>query len=228
MRILVVAAHPDDEVLGCGGAILRHVAEGDEVHVVILAEGVTSRSLKRNVGEDFDKLSQLSNAAYEANESLGVTSLELFELPDNRMDSLDRLDVIKIVEKIVNKVKPEVVYTHHCGDVNIDHRIVHEAVCTACRPLPDSIVNTLLFFETPSSTEWMPAGSATPFIPNWYIDISEYLDRKLRVLEIYESEMRKWPHARSIAALDYLSKWRGASVGKKAAEAFVLGRHIKG
>jgi N-acetylglucosamine malate deacetylase 1 len=226
MKILVIAAHPDDEVLGCGGAILRHVANGDEVHVAIMAEGVTSRYLQRDTTSNSDELSKLAQAAHEANKCLGVKSLELYEFPDNRMDSLERLDVIKVVEGMINKIMPEIVYTHHCGDVNIDHRIVHEAVYTACRPVPESSVKTLLFFEVPSSTEWIPAGSATPFIPNWYVDISYYLDKKLMALRIYNSEMRKWPHTRSLEAVEHLSKWRGATIGKIAAEAFVLGRHI--
>lgn len=224
-KVLIVAAHPDDEVLGCGGAIAKHAAMGDEVHVVIMAEGVTSRSQQRDTEMYRRELGSLANVARKANALLGAASVTLHSLPDNRMDSLDRLDVIKLVEGEVARVEPEVIYTHHAGDLNIDHRIVHESVLTASRPQPDSPVKTLLFFEVPSSTEWMPGSSAPFFSPNWFEDISGSLDLKLQALECYQTEMRSWPHARSINALEHLARWRGASVGMEAAEAFVLGRN---
>ena len=223
-KILVLAAHPDDEILGCGGAMAKHVRAGDQVHVVLMAEGVTSRNEQRDAALDQDKLSQLASAAREANAVLGVTEVTMLHLPDNRMDSLDRLDVIKLVEAEIARVRPEMVYTHHAGDLNIDHRIIHESVLTACRPQPGHCVKTLLFFEVASSTEWMPASSAPMFAPNWFVDISSCLDLKLQALTCYESEMREWPHARSIKALESLARWRGASVGVEAAEAFMLGR----
>ena len=223
-KILVLAAHPDDEILGCGGAMAKHVRAGDQVHVVLMAEGVTSRNEQRDAALDQDKLSQLASAAREANAVLGVTEVTMLHLPDNRMDSLDRLDVIKLVEAEIARVRPEMVYTHHAGDLNIDHRIIHESVLTACRPQPGHCVKTLLFFEVASSTEWMPASSAPMFAPNWFVDISSCLDLKLQALTCYASEMREWPHARSIKALESLARWRGASVGVEAAEAFMLGR----
>ena len=227
-KILVVAAHPDDEVLGCGGTIAAHARSGDEVHVVIMAEGVTSRSQQRDTEMHRRELGSLADVARKANALLGVTSVTLHSLPDNRMDSLDRLDVIKLVEGEVERVSPEVVYTHHAGDLNIDHRIVHESVLTACRPQPGRPVKTLLFFEVPSSTEWMPGTSAPFFAPNWFVDISECLEVKLKALECYQTEMHSWPHARSLEALEHLARWRGASIGMEAAEAFVLGRNMIG
>jgi N-acetylglucosamine malate deacetylase 1 len=225
-KILVVAAHPDDEILGCGGSIAKHSAHGDEVHVLILAEGLTSRDVKRNREQHFDELSELAIAAQKANAILGVTSLELKALPDNRMDSLDCLDIVKVIEEMMEKLGPEIVYTHHSGDLNIDHRRTHEAVVTACRPLPSSPVHTLLFFEIASSTEFQTAGSAHPFNPNWFNDISETLGLKLEALEAYHMEMCPWPHARSLKSLEALAHWRGASIGVHAAESFVLGRLI--
>jgi N-acetylglucosamine malate deacetylase 1 len=224
--VLVVAAHPDDEVLGCGGTIAKHAAKGDAVHVLILAEGLTSRDQERNREHHSDDLSELAQAAQKANDILGVSSLQLKALPDNRMDSLDRLEIVKIVEKYVDKLKAEIVYTHHSGDLNIDHRRTHEAVVTACRPLPSSPVHTLLFFEVASSTEFQTAGSAHPFNPNWFNDISETLALKLEALEAYHMEMCPWPHARSLKSLEALAHWRGASIGVHAAESFVLGRLI--
>jgi LmbE family N-acetylglucosaminyl deacetylase len=225
-KILVIAAHPDDEILGCGGTMAAHAQAGDEVHVVIMAEGATSRGAERDTEADRHALAHLRKVAHEANGLLGATSVTLHGLPDNRMDSLDRLDVIKLVESEVQRVQPDTVYTHHAGDLNIDHRIVHESVLTACRPQPGHCVKTLLFFEIASSTEWMPGSSAPMFAPNWFADISHTLTLKLNALECYRSEMRPWPHARSIAALESLARWRGASVGMEAAEAFMLGRKL--
>lgn len=224
MKVLVVAAHPDDEVLGCGGTIARHVREGDRVHVMILAEGLTSRG-----GADAqsgEALARLGDAAHRANEILGVSALSMHGLPDNRLDTLDRLDVIKLVERKIAEYGPECVYTHHSGDVNVDHRIIHEAVNTACRPVPGHPVRRLLYFEIPSSTEWQVAGSAPPFLPDWFVNISETMSFKSAALQAYASEMRDWPHPRSFQAVEYLAKWRGASVGCDAAEGFMLGRMI--
>lgn len=226
MNVLVVAAHPDDEVLGCGGVIAKHSQQGDKVNILILAEGATSRDPQCNREKLQNELSALAQAAYRASEILGVTSLTLHDLPDNRMDSCDLLDVIKVIEQGIIQYRPEIIYTHHSGDVNIDHRRIHEAVVTAARPMPGSTVKTLLFFEVASSTEWQTPGSAPTFAPNWFVDVSETLNLKLKALAAYESEMRPWPHARSIAALEHLACWRGASVGVEAAEAFILGRNL--
>lgn len=225
-NVLVVAAHPDDEILGCGGTIARHIRDGDEVCVLIMAEGVTSRDTQRDRSAHTAELSELAQAAHAANKILGTTSLILKNLPDNRMDSLDRLDVIKIVEEFVQAQRPTIIYTHHAGDVNIDHRRIHEVMVTACRPIPGQPVSTLLFFEVASSTEWQSPISAPVFAPNWFIDISSTLDLKLEALRAYHTEMHPWPHARSVEALQHLAKWRGATVGVSAAEAFVLGRNI--
>lgn len=226
MQILIIAAHPDDEVLGCGGTIAKHVQNGDEVHVLILAEGVTSRDEVRERESRAGELSQLAQAAQGAGRILGVQSVELHDFPDNRMDAVDLLDVVKVVETAIDKYKPDMVYTHHAGDVNNDHRIVHQAVVTACRPFPGQCVTTLLFFEIPSSTEWQIAGVAPPFLPNYFVDISDCLDKKLKALKAYESEMRPWPHPRSLQAVEHLARWRGSMVGVEAAEGFVLGRKL--
>jgi LmbE family N-acetylglucosaminyl deacetylase len=226
VKILVVAAHPDDEVLGCGGAMARHALKGDKVKVVILAEGVTSRDVRRRPRKHADGLSALARSARSAGKVLGVGSVSLYGFPDNRMDSCDLLDIVKVVEQHVKNFKPDVIYTHFAGDLNIDHAITARAVLTACRPLPGSTIKRILFFEVPSSTEWQVSANATPFAPDYFIDIDSTLERKLEALKHYQSEMRKWPHARSIEAVVALARWRGASVGLGAAEAFVMGREI--
>lgn len=226
MSILVIAAHPDDEVLGCGGTIAKSVSQGLDVNVIIAAEGFTSRQQSRDPIASSSELESLRNCAYAASSILGVSNLDFLELPDNRMDSINLLDVVKLIEQKVDYYSPSTVFFHHCGDVNIDHTILHKAVCTACRPMPGSVVKSLISFEVPSSTEWQLPGSAPPFIPNWYVDISDFWEIKLRSLEAYAVEMRPWPHARSIEALWHLASLRGSQVGFKAAEAFCLLRKL--
>lgn len=223
---LVVAAHPDDEILGCGATIARLVDEGWLVHVLIVAEGATSRNETRNISANLIEVSELAIAANMANKILGTTSVELLSLPDNRMDSIDLLDVVKYVESAIRTHNPSLVFTHHSGDVNVDHRVLHEAVIAACRPQPNNKVKELLFFEIPSSTEWRPSSSGMTFSPNYFYDVSKYLSKKIDALMIYKSEMRDFPHPRSVDAVIHLAHWRGASVGCEAAEAFMLGRCI--
>ncbi len=231
-KVLVVAAHPDDEVLGCGGSIARHAAEGDEVHILIMAEGVTSRDATRDVHARREELSLLANTAKNVGSFLGAHSVELLSFPDNRMDILPLLDVVKEVETRLERVRPEVVYTHHHGDLNIDHQVTHKAVVTACRPFPGQSVRTLLFFEIPSNTDWQVASAGNVFTPQWFVDISgtdgasTFLDKKLEALKMYESEMRDYPHARSLRSMKGLALIRGAAVGNNASEGFVLGRNI--
>lgn len=223
--VVVVAAHADDEVLGCGGAIARYVEEGRPVHVLILGDGVSSRAnLESPI--DLKRLELRNNAAQIANDILGSTSLKQLGLPDNRMDKLDLLDVVKIIEGFINEHQPKTIFTHHAGDVNIDHRVVHDAVISACRPQPSYPIDELLFFEVASSTEWRPPSSGLMFNPNYFINISSSVEKKLQALAAYSEELRAFPHPRSIEAVEAQVRWRGATVGFNAAEAFILGRKI--
>lgn len=224
---LVVAAHPDDEVLGCGGTMARLADEGWAVHVLILAEGATSRDTRRDRAGKAEELSALALCANAAGRILGAASVQLHDFPDNRMDSVDLLDVIKVIEAAVAQHRPSRVFTHHAGDVNVDHAVLNAAVLAACRPQPGHPVREVVYFEVASSTEWQGAHSARTFCPGLYVDISTTLERKLRALAVYATEMRPFPHARSIPALEYLARWRGASVGLDAAEAFEVGRRIE-
>ena len=192
-----------------------------------MAEGATSRQKQRDRIQARHELSTLAKAAERAGEILGAKGVELLDLPDNRLDSLDRLDLIKEIEVRVARHQPQVVYVHHAGDVNVDHRRLHEAVVTACRPTPGKTIQRLLSYEVASSTEWQAPGSAPAFQPNWFVDISAQWARKRDALEAYDSEMRPWPHARSIEALEHLARWRGAQVGVEAAEAFCLLRQLE-
>ena len=222
--VLVVAAHPDDEILGCGGALAAHAATGDTVHVLVVAEGATSRDARRERDGRESELTRLKAAASRAASVIGTEEPQLLGLPDNRLDSMPLLDVIKPIEAVLEAVLPEIVYTHHAGDLNVDHRIVHQAVVTACRPLPGSPVKALYTFETVSSTEWQSGGD--PFRPQRWVDIEAFLSLKLRALEAYEAEMRPFPHARSADAVEALARVRGAAAGLKAAECFMVVREL--
>lgn len=226
MNYLILAAHPDDEVLGCGGSMAKWSQAGQEVHVLIMAEGATARDETRDRKSRKADLTHLAQTAQKGGDILGVASVELLSYPDNRMDSVDLLDVVKSIEERIDKLKPEVVVTHHSVDLNIDHQVVHQAVLAACRPQPGHPVKRILSYEVPSSTEWQSPTFGNPFAPNWFEDISETLKLKIQALEAYESEMREWPHARSIKAVEHLARWRGASVGREAAEAFMLVKRI--
>jgi len=222
--ILVLAAHPDDEALGCGGTIAKWSDEGAIVNVAFLADGVFSRA--RAECDQKIELDARRAAAQKACDILGVKSVFFGEFPDNRMDTIALLDIIKPVEALIGKYQPDTVFTHHAGDVNIDHQRIHEAVVTACRPQSGHPVKNLLCFEVPSSTEWQLPGSAPVFAPNWFEDISDTLDCKLAALDAYAAELRDWPHPRSRQAVEHLARWRGATVGVDAAEAFMLGRQM--
>jgi N-acetylglucosamine malate deacetylase 1 len=228
---LILAAHPDDEVLGCGGTMAKLAAEGAEVHVAFLADGVGSRG-----GADTCEtltlaarkaLEQRRAAARRACEILGAASVRFDDLPDNRLDTVPLLDITQRIETLVGEHRPELLITHHAGDLNVDHRRVHQAAITACRPQRGHPVKTLLTFEVASSTEWQPPGSGAPFLPNWFVDVSATIEQKLEALDAYAAELRGWPHPRSREGVEHLARWRGATIGCAAAEAFLVARVLR-
>lgn len=219
--VLVVAAHTDDEALGCGGTIVRHVKEGDTVYAVFMADGVTSRSVAGP-----KDLANRNSVAENARDILGIKECFYMGLPDNRMDSIPLLEVVQKLEPVIDRIKPNIVYTHYHGDLNVDHRITHQAVMTACRPLPGSSVRAIYAFEVMSSTEWATSGMH-PFTPDHFVNISDYLSIKLQALNEYREEMREIPHSRSIQHIEFLAYHRGHSVGIRAAEAFMSVRIIR-
>lgn len=223
-RVLVVAAHPDDELLGEGGTIRKLSNQGICCRAVILGEGITSRADSREEA-DIKQLDLLKRDAEKAARIVGYASIDFCALPDNRLDELALLDIIKRVSGYIEKYRPDTVFTHHHGDLNIDHRIVCEAVLTACRPVGDYTVERIYAFETPSSTEWNYT-YGEPFVPSVYFDVSETLEAKIKGMECYKSESARYPHPRSPEALRALAAVRGSSVGFDGAEAFMVLREV--
>lgn len=225
--VLVVAAHPDDEVLGCGGTLARHALAGDRVDVLILADGVTSRAAGIGGNAQTEvKLSRRQQAAGAAAAALGIGAPRMLTFPDNRLDTVPLLDVVQAVEDCMANSRPDIIYTHHGGDLNIDHEVAHRAVVTACRPIPGSRVQAIYTFEVCSSTDWISRQQGAPFQPCRYVDIHLTLQHKLAALRCYDEEMRAFPHTRSYAALEALARVRGAQVGLEAAEAFGVVREV--
>lgn len=224
--VLVIVAHPDDEVLGCGGTIARLAQEGHDVYIAILGEGITSRYKRREEGGK-RLIEELHSRSREVGQCLCAKEVFLFSLPDNRFDTVPLLDIVKIVENMVDKLQPDIIYTHHGGDLNIDHQIVHRAVLTATRPLENYPVKEIYAFEAPSSTEWAFQQFEPAFRPNVFVDITKTLEIKVQAMQLYESEARPFPHPRSPEALRAIAMRWGSVVGCGAAEAFELIRAIR-
>jgi LmbE family N-acetylglucosaminyl deacetylase len=204
----------------------RLAKEGWEVHIAIMGEGLTSRCLKRNE-VDTDKLSRLHQQAHEAAAKVGAKDLVLFKLPDNRLDTVPLLEVVKLLESLIEKLKPEVIYTHHPADLNVDHGVVHRAVLTATRPTDGQPVRDIYAFEVPSSTEWGFYRQEPAFRPNVFVDVSGTLEAKIAAFACYDTEARKFPHPRSAEALRAIAQRWGSVVGCHAAEAFELVRSVR-
>ncbi len=218
MKVLAVAAHPDDEVLGAGATLARHAREGHSVDIVICAQGLLSRE---RTADEVTLLLKLKDDAREAARRLGSRPPTFLDFPDNAMDSVPLLDVVKRIEAVIAESRPEIVYTHHPGDLNVDHQITARAVLTACRPLPGASVRAIHAWETLSSTEWAPPSLTAPFLPNHFVDVESTLGSKLGALACYAGELRPFPHPRSPEAVRHLAGLRGATAGFAAAEAFV-------
>ncbi|MEC7276619.1 MAG: PIG-L family deacetylase [Bdellovibrionota bacterium] len=214
MKVLVVAAHSDDEMLGCGGTILKHVSQGDDVKIIFLTDGVGARK-----GDDSEKEKRESSTE-KVMQKIGVEDYVCLDFPDNKLDSVALLEIVQGIEKKTKGYSPEVIYTHFYGDLNIDHQIVNRAVKTAFRPLPGCTVKKILSFEVVSSTEW----GMNTFEPSYFVDVSEFQSKKMDALKLYDSEMRAEPHARSYENVLNLMKFRGNSIGLSFAEAFVVER----
>lgn len=217
--VLVIAAHADDEVLGCGGTMARLAGAGCKVNTVFMTDGVSAR-------EGADDGEARRQAACRAANKMGSQEPTFHDFPDNAMDTVPLIDIARAVESAVARFSPATILTHHHGDLNVDHEIVHRAVMTACRPQPGSLVRTIMTFSVRSSTEWGIAKAGNAFVPNAFVDVTETLETKMEALQAYEMELRPFPHSRSIEAVEHEARLVGASSGLGAAEAFVIVRTI--
>ena len=220
MKVVVVAAHPDDEVLGCGGALLMHKKAGHKIHFLFMTNGVDARDNASCSGQDIRL-----KGAQRAIEYIQADSSKYLTFPDNKMDTVALLDVVKEIETFFREVKPSVVYTHFLNDLNVDHGIVARAVMTASRPGSNTFVPEIYSFEVASSTEWS-CGDET-FIPDTYINITEQIDQFKGYLECYQDELREWPHTRSVESILAKRMVRGSEVSVPYAEAFKTMRKLK-
>lgn len=225
---MIVVAHPDDELLGLGATMHRLINNYNVItHVVILGEGITSRSEKRDTQIWEKELAIHQSNIKKAQSSIGYHSVNLYQFPDNRFDSVALLDIIKVVENEKKVFIPNVIFTHHGGDLNVDHQKTFEAVITACRPMENEPVKTIITFETPSGTEWRASTDPKHFIPNLFIRVTnEDIQAKIKGMDSYQFEKRDYPHPRSPQALKAYANYRGISVGEEFAEAFCLIRNI--
>ncbi len=218
-KILIVVAHPDDEVLGCFGTVARLIKEGYEAYTLILGEGKTSRD-----DIDENELKILKDEIKKANQTIGIKKVFTQNFPDNRFDSIDLLDIVKVIERVKNEIKPDIIFTHYEKDLNIDHQITYKAVITSTRPMKGESVKEIYSFEILSSTEW---NYPLSFSPDTYFDIGKTIDLKLKAMKEYNSELCTFPHPRSLEGIELNAKYWGMRVGKSYVEAFKLIRSIK-
>ncbi len=223
-RVLIVAAHPDDEVLGCGGTAARLIKNNYEIFTLILGEGITSRDYIKNIENRKKEIDELKHEIKQANKIIGIKNVFTFDFPDNRFDTIALLDIVKAIEKIKNEVNPEIIFTHYEKDLNIDHKITFNAVMTGTRPFGKEIVKEIYSFEIPSSTEW---NCPLSFSPDVFFDIDNTLECKLKAIEAYKTELKEFPHPRSIEGIKRHAKYWGICVGLNQAEAFKSIRVIK-
>ena len=219
-KILIVCAHPDDEVLGCFATVAKLIKEGYEAYTLILSEGKTSREIK-DVQAEIDVL---NDEIIKANKTIGVKKVYTESFADNRFDSVDLLDIVKAVSKVKDEVKPDIIFTHYENDLNIDHQITYKAVITATRPMKDESVKEIYSFEILSSTEW---NYPLSFSPDVFFDVSDTLELKKKAMLEYGSELCEYPHPRSIEGIELNAKYHGMRIGVDKAEAFKSVRVIR-
>lgn len=229
-RIMVAVAHPDDELLGLGATMHKLITEQQVItHVVILGEGITSRAEQRDTKLWEKELEIHRFNIRRAQQAIGYHSVNTYDFPDNRFDTVALLDIVKVIEKEKEAFCPDVIFTHHGGDLNIDHQRTFQAVVTATRPMKEECVGTMITFETPSGTEWQASNDPRHFAPNLFIEVSEEdLAAKIKGMEAYKFERRDYPHPRSAEALRIVARQRGIMVGREYAEAFQILRCIEG
>ncbi|MCV3443957.1 PIG-L family deacetylase [Campylobacter sp. CNRCH_2016_3089] len=218
-KILIIAAHPDDEVLGCFGTIAKYIQQGYEAYTLILGEGKTSREINSENEQEI-----LEDELFKANNLLGIKKVFRKFFPDNAFDKIPLLEIVKSIEEVKNEIKPNIIFTHYEKDLNIDHQITYKATITATRSLQEESVKEIYSFEILSSTEW---NYPLSFQPDVFFDISETLDLKLKAMSFYQSELRNYPHPRSLEGIKINAQYQGMRVGLQYAEVFKSIKVIK-
>jgi LmbE family N-acetylglucosaminyl deacetylase len=225
MNVLCVATHPDDEVIGVGGTLRRHSENGDEVRVVILSNAEPARH-EKITPEVEAKMEMRKESTRKACDHLGVDSVEFYDYPDNSFDTVPLLDIVKTVEEEILSFDPDIIYTHHYGDLNISHELTSRAVITATRPLPESNIKRVYAYETLSNSEWSAPRNMKSFQPTFFIDIGDQLASKMEAVRAHEMELREHPHPRNVKDVHRNAKLWGAKSGVQAAEPFELLRGV--
>ncbi len=221
MRVLVVAPHPDDDVLGCGGVMARHADKGDDVHVVVVTRGIPELFSSEFVEQGRNELRQ-------AHQLLGVDGLRFLDFPAPRMDTVPRHEISDAIGRVLKEIEPQTMYVPHFGDMHFEHGLTYESCLVAARPIRNCSVQRILAYETLSETEWGPPIAGAAFQPTVFVDIAPYLERKLAAMAGFKSQLHAEPHPRSLANLRALAKLRGSVASLQAAEAFMLVREIVG
>lgn len=225
IKDLVIAAHPDDEVYGMGGAMAKLAAQGHEVHVLIVTDGCTAQYAGR---EDLPEIvAQKRREAEAANALLGVKQVHFGTCPDMKLDAVPHVELNRLIEETVDTVQPQVVYTHFYGDVNLDHQMVYRSTLVAVRPAPGQCVKALYAYRVPSSTEWSPQLAQTVFQPNTLVDITGFEEKKEQALLAYQTEIRPYPHPRSAQYVRETDRACGLQWGQGSSEAFMLLRQLR-
>ncbi len=217
-KILIIAAHPDDEMLGCGGTIVK-LKEKNDINAIFLTNGVSARTKSKKAANIRKK------ECLNLFKKLNLAKPEILNFPDNQLDKVPLLRIIKKIELVIKKLRPNIIFTHYENCLNIDHQITYRATLTACRPLKTNPVKTILSFEILSSTDWASFEKKS-FQPNFYINITNQINDKIKFLKFYKSEIKRYPHSRSLKAIEALAKIRGTSSGYNFAEGFYLVRHL--
>jgi LmbE family N-acetylglucosaminyl deacetylase len=219
-NVLVIAPHPDDEVLGVGGTMLRHLARGDAVHVVICTKGREARFGAQQVAK-------VQAEARAAHAMLGLTGSHFLDLPAAELDTVPGAEINAGLHRVLEQVRPEVVYVPHLGDVHRDHQIIFQSAMVCCRPVVGQCVRRILAYETVSETDWYAAPMTPAFTPNAFVDIALYIEKKLAVCAAYASQIRPSPDQRSLEAIRALARTRGHAMALPYAEGFMLVRSVE-
>ena len=222
-KVLIIAAHPDDDAFGCGGTIKKLANQKNKIYAIYFTDGVSARINKKDLKK---KINDRKKNSEKASKILGIKRCIYHSFPDNQLDKIPLLEIIQKIEEQIKKIKPDLILTHFENDLNIDHQIINRAVVTATRPKPNFRLKKILMFETLSSTEWKFSNKTKNFNPNYFVDISKTINQKIKSVKCYKNEIFNWPHPRSEKGVKTLAMFRGQSVGLKFAEAFQLLRNV--